>query len=68
MFGEENGTFSSVFGNIVLARLWKLYWRGVNLEAERLPRRSVSARMMAAVTAKKGQNQSHLGLGTERSW
>ena len=66
------------FGNIVLARLWKLCWRGVHLEAERLPRRlllllfrqerSVSARMMAAVTAEKEQSQSHLGLGTERSW
>ena len=68
MFGEGNGTFSSVFGNIVLARLWKLYWRGVSLEAKRLPRRllllfrqerSVSARVMAAVTAEKGQSQSH---------
>ena len=69
---------SLFFGNIVLARLWKLYWRGVHLEAERLPRRlllllfrqerSVSARMMAAVTAEKGHSQSHLGLGIERSW
>ena len=54
---------SLFFGNIVLARLWKPYWRGVNLEAERLPRRlllllfrqerSVSARMMAAVTERR---------------
>ena len=52
----------------MLARLWKLYWRGVSLEAKRLPRRllllfrqerSMSARVMAAVTAEKGQSQSH---------